>query len=424
MKELLIPSSTAYLLSGLIWRPLPPKSSDKEIRNSANERGSTSFVQIGKPGSQNAFYAIFNEQETPRKSIYSLCSILAKLAGGGAAAVILQYEDSFAVAAVNKNAPIIDEVFKDKNAAVSALDPIAKRLGITPKANFSGISGFQYVESLEARLLGPKKGRASPAKEIPKSVIPQVVLAIMAIAGTYWYFDYDAKEKARIEAERLAAEREADPIPKYMRQLMLDEPNFALTDKTALKMLGDIAVIAQEPKGWKFEEASCEIEKVSHAQKCDLKFKRVNGVYSDIKAELSNYKIVFDFPADFNKATATVEYKEDSFKFTEYTKNAKEFLEFDLGDKGQDWLTAGLALEITQPVLWPQAPGVPQNFRHPMAKLAGEMKVSKIPLFLVADLINTKPKNSFVKSFKISAQESEKRMNADASVDLRYYVQQ
>jgi hypothetical protein len=121
--------------------------------------------------------------------------------------------------------------------------------------NFEGVKSLEYVDSLEAKLLGPKKGRAPSAKEIPKSNLPHVVLAILAIGATYWYFDYNAKEKARIEAERLAAEREADPIPKYMRQLMLDEPSFALTDKTALKMLGDIAVISQEPKGWRFDEA-------------------------------------------------------------------------------------------------------------------------------------------------------------------------
>jgi hypothetical protein len=63
------------------------------------------------------------------------------------------------------------------------------------------------------------------------------------------------------------------------------------------------------------------------------------------------------------------------------------------------------------------------KFQASDGKVCWEMKVTKIPLFLVADLINTKPKNSFVKSFKISAQESE-RMDADASVDLRYYVQQ
>ena len=424
MKDLLIPAGTAFLLSGLVWRPLPPKSTSKEIRNTALERGATSFVQIGKAGSAAAYYAIFNEQETARKNIYSLAVVLSKLAAGDAAAVILQYEDSYAVACVNKNTPIIDEVFKDKTAAINALEPIAKRLGLTPKVNFDAGNGFDHVESLAVRLLGPKKGRVPSAKEIPKSILPQVILALVALGGTYWYYDHNEKEKARIEAERLAAEREADPVPKYMRQLTMDEPNFALTDSTVLKMLGDIAVVSQKPKGWEFDEANCGIDKDTNIQSCELQFKRADGVYSTLKSELSNYAMKFTFPADLNVAKATLEYKDESFKFVEYTKTAEQFLEQDIGDRAQDWLTAGLGLEITPPVLWPLATGVPQNFRHPMAKMVGELKVSKLPLYLVADLLNTKPRNSFVRTFKIKAQESEKKMDAEASVDLRYYVQQ
>ena len=149
MKDLLIPVGSAYLLSGLVWRPLPLKSMASEIRNTALERANTSFVQIGKSGSTNAFYAIFNEQETARKNIYSLAAILAKLGGEGSAAVILQYEDSYAVACVNKGAPILDEVFKDKGAAISAMQPISKSLGIFPKVNFNAGNSFEYVESLD-----------------------------------------------------------------------------------------------------------------------------------------------------------------------------------------------------------------------------------------------------------------------------------
>ncbi len=424
MKDLLIPVGSAYLLSGLVWRPLPLKSMASEIRNTALERANTSFVQIGKSGSTNAFYAIFNEQETARKNIYSLAAILAKLGGEGSAAVILQYEDSYAVACVNKGAPILDEVFKDKGAAISAMQPISKSLGIFPKVNFNAGNSFEYVESLDVKLLGPKKGRVASAKEIPKSIIPQLVLAFCALTGTYWYYDYTETEKARIEAERIAAEREADPVPKYMRQLVLDEPNFALTDATVMKMLGDLGVISQAPKGWVFDEANCGIDKDTNTQACELQFKRKDGVYSTLKGELSKYKMNFAFPADLNTAKATLEYKEESFKFVDYTKTAAQFLEIDIGDRAQDWLTAGLGLEITPPDLWPQAPGVPQNFRHPMAKMAGDLKVSKIPLYLVSDLINTKPSNAFVRAFKVKAMESDKKVDAEASVDLRYYVQQ
>lgn len=424
MKDLLIPAGAAYLLSGLVWRPLPPKTTNKEIRNTALERGCTSFVQIGKTGSEDAYYAIFNEQETARKNIYSLAVVLSKVSAGDAAAVILQYEDSYAVVCVNKSTPIIDEVFKDKLAAISAIEPIAKRLGLTPKVNFEAGKGFDYVESLAVRLLGPKKGRKPPAKEIPKSILPQVILALVALGGTYLYFDYTEKEKARVEAERLAAEREADPVPKYLRQLIMDEPNFALTDSTVMKMLGDIGVISQKPKGWVFDEANCGINKDTNIQACVLQFKRIDGVYSNLKAELSSHAMKFSFPADLNIAQASLEYKEESFKFVDYTKTAEQFLEQDIGDKAQDWLTAGLGLEITPPVLWPQAPGVPHNFMHPMSKMVGELKVSKLPLYLVADLLNTKPSNAFVRTFKIKAQESEKKLDAEASVDLRYYVQQ
>jgi hypothetical protein len=47
------------------------KVRDKAIRNQANERGATAFVQISKAGSGNAFYAIFSRHEAARKNIYS-----------------------------------------------------------------------------------------------------------------------------------------------------------------------------------------------------------------------------------------------------------------------------------------------------------------------------------------------------------------
>ncbi|RGE40437.1 hypothetical protein DZC30_20455 [Comamonas testosteroni] len=424
MKELLIPASTAYLLCGLVWRPLPAKGAEKEIRSIANERGSSSFVQIGKPGKGCAFFATFNELETPRKSIYSLSALLAKLAGDAPAAVILRYEDSYAVVCINKSIPIVDEVFKDKTAAINSLKPIVDKLGITPKVNFESGHSYEYVDSLEVKLLGPKKGRAAPSKEVPKSIVPQLILAGLAIAATLWYFDNSEREKARIEAERLAAEREADPIPKYMRQLMADEPFFALTDSTTLKMLGDIAVISQKPKGWIFDEANCEADIQNRIQKCELQFKRNHGIYSDLKSELRGYEMNFSFPADLNTAKASIQYKESSFRFADYGKSAEEFLEFDFGDIAQNWLTAGLGIEVTPAELWPLAAGVPNTFRHPMAKMSGEIRISKLPLFLVSDLIYTKPSNTYVKSFKIKTIEANKRMDAEVNVELRYHVSQ
>lgn len=424
MKELQIQTSAGFLLAGLVWRPCSGKDWAKNVRSVANERAATSFVHLGKPGQDNSYFALFSEHETPRKNIYSLAVALGKFTGSGPAAVIIQYEEFYAAACVNGRTPILDKVFLNRQDALNEIKEISENLGIKPKVNFEGDHGYEYVNSLEVKLIGPKKGRVPSAKEIPQSNVKMFVYGTIALSLLGWWYDHQKKEEARIEAARIAAEIEADPVPKYMGQLMRDEPFFALTDDTVRKMLADIAVIAQRPKGWIFDEVRCGIENDTKARTCVLKFKRDNGAYSDLQASLAKFRIIYDFPADLNSATAKLDYSTESFLFKDYRKDGPTFIKEDFGDKGQEWLTAGIGVEISQPTLWPQVAGVPQSFMHPAAKMVGEIKVAKLPVFLFSDLLDNKPPNSHVRSFLIKAQDSNKSLDAEVSATLGYHVQQ
>ena len=422
MKDIYIPVSSSYLLAGLLWRPFTSKNWAKDIREAANERSASSYALIGKPGKGTSYFALINESEYQRSKVFSLSVVLAKYASDSAAAVILHYDNYYAVSCVFKNTVVIDKIFASKADAVDELTTVCQRLGITPKCNVDGIPGCEYVEGLEAKLLGPKKGRVKPISEIPQSNIKYIVMGVILLGGVYGYYDHQQKEAAKREAARLAAEREADPVPKYMRQLALDEPTFALTDATVLKMMGDIAVVSQKPKGWTFDQATCKVDREVKNQKCQLKFKRIDGIYTDLQLSLPKFIIKYGYPANLNEAIAEAEYADDSFTFPVYEKTGEEFIKNEFGNKGQEWLTAGLGVEITQPILWPMAAGVPPTFNHPMAKFVGDLKVTSLPLYLMSDLLYQKPKNSHVKSFVITAKDSKKNMDAEVTVDMVYHV--
>lgn len=423
MKELLIPVGSGFLVGGLHWQPLAKKNAAKTIRDAANERSQKHYVQLGDPSKTGAYFALLNEQETGAGKYYALASALCKHAKGRAAGVILKYDELYAVCCVNEGIPILDTVFNNSADAIRELKVISERLKFTPRVNYDGPKGFIYDETLEAKLLGPKKGRVSGFKDVPQSPLIYVVAFSLLFVGGYLYWDHKQKERAREEAARLQAIKDADPIPKYLRNLAASESKFALSDAHVLKMLGRLAPIPQLPKGWIFVKAICG-ENQENPNTCKLEFQRSHGLYADLQKQLESFKLRFEGPTNLNVAFAYADIEAEPFKLPIYEKNYEKFVSEDYGDTAQIWLTAGLAVAERNAVLWPETPGVPATFKHPMAVLRGEIKVSDIPIELFSDFMKTKPRNMHIGSFTVATTMVDKELVSKIDATTFYHVKQ
>ncbi|MEQ6436335.1 type 4b pilus protein PilO2 [Comamonas sp. w2-DMI] len=420
MKEVLIPVGGSFLVCGLFWHPLSKETATKDIRAAAGASVSKLFAQIGVPGKGKAFFAVVNEHEASRKRIHALAVALAKHATDRAVAVILKYDEFYAACCINRSIPVIDKVFTSEDDAVREIEIIAHRLGITPRINFKHKGNFEYEELLGAKLLGPKKGRVKSIQEVPQSPIKYIVMSAVLLGAGYLYLEHKQEQERLAEEARQQAIREADPVPKYMKNLMLSQGRFALPDSAVFKMLGKLGPVPQRPAGWAFEEAICSVKEYQ----CSLKFRREDGVFTELQKALAGFKLRFQAPTNLNEAIAVAQFEPEEFQFPSYDKDYARFISEDYGDIGQTWLTASLGIAEKNITLWPETPGVPSTFKHPMAVMKGEIAVGSIPLDLFGDFMRTKPRNMHLTAFKIKTTKVENELVSTVDADTVFHVKQ
>lgn len=417
MKTVLIPVAGLTLVSGLVWRPFAAKSPMTELRKQAASQLVKSYAVLGKNKSEGSFYGLVKSPGIKRGNSYALASVLFKNVPTGAAAVVLKSDTYYCVCCINNGAPVLDQVFNSLSDAVAELAPITKLLNITPRANFENQIGFQFVDGLEAKLIGPKKNRSKPIFEVPDSPIKFILISGLLLGAGFWYMQSQIEEKERAEAARLKAQQEADPVPKYMRNKMLEESSAGMPVATIYSMLAKLAAVDIKPDGWDLQVVKCA------EYKCTLEYQRNLGMYVDLKLP-SGFVMEYKTPVDLNKAFASALFDTANFTLPDYTHTYEEFIKNDFGNMGQMWLIAGIGISMSNPELWPKTPGVPPTFRHPMAIEAGSMKITNVPLTLFSNLLETKPFNVHVKAIEIKPVSKDGVIDLTVNVDAFYHVKQ
>ncbi|QXW20130.1 type 4b pilus protein PilO2 (plasmid) [Comamonas aquatica] len=417
MKTVLIPVAGLTLVSGLVWRPFAAKNPMVELRKQAASQLAKSYAVLGKNKSEGSFYGLIKSSGIKRGNCYALASVLFKNVPTGAAAVVIKSDTYYCVCCINNGEPVLDQVFNSLSDALAELEAITKLLKITPRCNFDNQIGFQFVEGLEAKLIGPKKNRSRPISEVPDSPIKFILISGLLIGAGFWYMQAQIEEKERAETARLKAQQEADPVPKYMRNKMLEESKAAMPITTIYGMLAKLAAVDIKPEGWDLQVVKCA------EYKCTLEYQRNLGMYVDLKLP-SSFVMEYKSPVDLNKAFATASFETASFNLPDYTHTYEEFIKNDFGNLGQMWLIAGIGLSMSNPELWPMTPGVPPTFRHPMAIKAGSMKITNVPLPLLSNLLETKPFNVHVKSLEIKPVNKDGATDLTVNVDAFYHVKQ
>jgi hypothetical protein len=103
----------------------------------------------------------------------------------------------------------------------------------------------------------------------------------------------------------------------------------------------------------------------------------------------------------------------------------EQFMHRVSGPLLQNWLVAGLGLQMQAPVLWPQVAGVPNNLKHPRAIASGKLDVAGVPMPLVPEVITKAPAGVIWTNWSMTVGEDKQDILQRVLLKLggNYYVQ-
>lgn len=393
MKNLLIPVGNRFVAAGALWAPYSKSKPTQKLRAIAEENAYSLFIDL-KLKKKPAFFGLIPSQDVPARKILSLMQLLYLTADGKAAGIVVKNGDWFCICVVNDGMPIKDDIYTNQTDAVEEIIDLGKKLGFKPILNFENDYGLRTEDSLLPLLVSQVGKKATSFKDVPVSQTKSLVLTFIAVAilGFIWNEHRNSVREEELRRQNELARN--DPVPKYLTALRVNTPTYALPDNVVRKMFGSIQSIVADPLGWELKTISCGIN-----YECVAEFSRTDGNKHDLLA--ANPQLDFNSLTDtnLNIAKGVLKFEQENFQFQPYTKNFERFLKEDFEVKGQDWLTAKIAIGMQTPVLWPNVNGVEKNFRHPAAIHSGNIEISNVPLFLADDFLISKPKNMFVRSF-------------------------
>ena len=398
-----------HLVGGLDWALQPFTGSvDGHLREGASSRSSVSHAVVATAATAEevkvkgkarqarrtsaGFYSTVSATKPPKDAHSLAAAFAAWTREHGRALLNVQVADgTFAVVVVDNGLPVLDKVVKTSEDA--------RELSLPWIKEHSDISVFSddietYPRSLAWENLLPQiAGATRPntaLKKIPVDTAKVLLIAVLAVGalGGYWYYKKAEAEKARQLA--LAAQRAADPIPKYLNALAVAQQN-AGVDRLALR---DSLVAAMRipltPEGWVVKRISCMVN-----AGCDVILSRTTGTYAGLKAAIPFLELVPSPGINLNEArmTWTQELKPAPLINAAQLPSVGTFVQGGEASKLQTWLVAGVTLQLAPPQLWPQVPGVPASFKHPKAVAAGKFEANAIALPQLAEALAGAPEN-------------------------------
>lgn len=259
-------------------------------------------------------------------------------------------------------------------------------------------------------------------KPIPTDVakLLKVVALVVALFLCYGYY----KDRKEEEAKQLAQARlrEADPVPKYLSALNVQLVNAGIDRSSLAAAFAHAERIESKGDGWDLRLIEC-----SQDTGCKANYERTTGTYQSLKHLIGDMKLAQSSGLDLNKATATWEQQLVAAKLdtSKPLLTASEFVSGPSGSTLQNWMVAGLGLQLQPTLLWPMVPGVEPNFKHPAAVARGKIEVINIPLPLVQEVITQAPKNIYWTGFAMQVGEAKGNVAAQVKVSVsgNYYVQ-
>lgn len=435
------PGGKPVLVGGLEWRLLAAvkkTSQDAQVREAAadiaakhaaratateaeeiRERGKVSQVYRTKAG----YFLPAEDAGLPRNA-HSLASAFALWTAEHKNAVlnVRIAEEQWAVVVVIKGLPVLDKVVREAREAFELT-----RSYIADGEEFSVFSddAEKYPSALDQEDLLGKIASAVDKRTAIKAVPPDLaksallIVLVLAAVGGFFYWKHWKEEKARLLA--LEQAREADPVPKYLNALAAARQQVGL-DRSSIRAAVDFAMrIPTSPDGWSATRVGCTLE-----TGCEAVFARTTGTFAGLAKTIPFLSLTPAPAINLNEARMTWQQELLPAKLDPATQlpPMTNFVQGAEASKLQDWLVAGLTLQLSPQQLWPKAPGVPDSFKHPEALATGRFDIDSIAIPQLLEAVSLAPSNVVWTGWSIELGDlkQEALSRAKARLTGNYYV--
>lgn len=407
------PGDKVVLYGGLDWKLLPPSGNmSAHLRSAAAGLGAVYAARCIAPESETLTDGKKSREVHRVKAGYYTSSSDAKLPRGAhslaAAFVSWTKEYSNAVLCVEQSDPAKEDEAKVVVVVINGL-PVFDKVGLAKAEAYSLVASY-LKESPEMAVfsddqvaypasvmhegllesIAAEVDRHSAIKSLPLDLITvgtaTVVLAA-AVGGFLYWQAWDA-EKKRLEA--IARQQAEDPIPKYLAALALARQNVGITRDSIAEGLKFARQIPVAPEGWTTTRVGC-----ANGAGCEVVFTRTTGTFKGLTQSVPMLALVPAAAANLNDARTAWKQALESARLdpAQPLPTLGGFVQGDEASKLQDWLVAGLSVQLSPPLLWPQAEGVPPGFNHPEAIAIGKFEIDSIALPQLEEVVRNTPSN-------------------------------
>jgi hypothetical protein len=214
-------------------------------------------------------------------------------------------------------------------------------------------------------------------------------VVILGVLGGYQFHRKHQADEAR-KAAMLKAQQE-DPVNLYLTGLSQVATRAGLSQASLLKSVEEASKLPVKPEGWYLSKAGCDI-----TSSCEALYVRTTGTFDDLRAALTalpHMKLAAPSGPELNAAVVMWDPAWETVGINPGTplQSFAEFMQQTSGTLLQNWLVAGLGLQMQPPLLWPQVAGVPNNLKHARAVASGKLEAANVTMPLVREVITKAP---------------------------------
>jgi hypothetical protein len=440
----------------LDWRLLPVGDKSAALRTLASERGATHAtavqscatedVQNGKKTKvvrrYSAGFHVAPEGQAKAKRAHSFAAGFAQWAREHPDALLYvsipgdpapgNPPERYAVVVVINGMPVLDKV---EDQAIQAYGLVANYLQSHPDISVFADDPERFPRTLmsEGLLEGIyatcAKSKATSIAAIPVDVVKLslITVVILGALGGYHFHKKHQAEEAR-KAAMLKAQQE-DPVNLYLTGLSEVASRAGLSQATLLKSVEQASKLPVKPEGWNLSKVACDM-----GTSCEALYVRTTGTFDDLRAviddlrdALPSLKLAPPNGTDLNAAGVTWDPQWETVGIDPGTplQPLQEFVQRASGTQLQNWLVAGLGLQMQAPMLWPQVTGVPNSLKHARAVASGKVEVANVSLPLVREVITKAPAGVIWTGWTMSVGEEKQDILQRVLLKLggNYYVQ-
>lgn len=354
---------------------------------------------------------------------HSLAAAFARWAHEHSIALLnvrLPADGRHAVVVVVDGIPVLDQVVENASAAVELGRSYHKQgASVFSDDLVQYPNAIAHEDLLEQISEWTSKETAIRAIPVDLVMLCATILTIAAIAGGWVAWSkWDAEQKRLAAIEKQKAE---DPIPKYLAGLAAARQDVGIQRPSITSGMDFAKQIPLAPEGWNASRISC-----TQGLGCEVLFRRTTGTFNGLSKGEPLLSLSPAGSLNLNEAHMT--WRQDlgtaSLAVEPQSPDIVTFFQGPEASKLQDWLVAGLTIQISPQQLWPQVAGVPPGFRHPEALAIGKFEIDGIALPQMHEVVTTAPPNVHWTSWAIELgdEKQEPLSRAKGRLTGNYYV--